>query len=56
MHKDASQIQLHLESYIDICSVDSRTPPQSKSAIGNLIQTGALCVGQLFEFHAFFES
>lgn len=42
VHENASQIQLHLETNIDICSINCRTPPQSEPTIGNLVQTGPL--------------
>lgn len=34
-----------------IGSVDSRRPPQSKSSVGDLVQTRSLGIGQLFPFH-----
>jgi hypothetical protein len=48
VHEDASKIQLYLESDVNIGAIDSRRPPQRKSTIRDLRQTGALCVGQLF--------
>jgi hypothetical protein len=39
MHENTSQIQLYLETDVDIGTVDSRTPPKRESTIGNLVQT-----------------
>ena len=36
--------------------IDGWGPPQGKSSIRNLVQTGSLCVGQLFVLHGFFET
>ena len=46
VHKDTSQIQLDLETNIDIGTIDRRRPPQRETTVRNLVQTGALSVGQ----------
>ena len=38
-HEDTSQIQLDLETDIDISSIDGWTPPESETSIRNLIKT-----------------
>ena len=47
MHKNACQIQLHLEPHIHIGTVDGGGPPQRKTPVGDLVQTRPLCIGQL---------
>ena len=54
--EDARQIELHLETNVDVGSVDSRRPPKRESTIWNLVETGTLCVRELLEFHALFET
>lgn len=56
VHEDARQVQLHLEAYVDVGSVDGWRPPQRKTPIGNLVQTGTLGVGQLLVLHRLFET
>ena len=51
VHEDACQIQLHLEADIHVGSVDCRAPPECESAIGDLVQPGALCISQLLVLH-----
>ena len=51
VHEDTSQIQLHLETDVYIGTIDSWTPPKSKSTIGDLVQTGALSVRKLLVSH-----
>lgn len=56
VHKDTRKIQLHLETDINVGTINRGTPPERKSTIRNLIQTGALGVCQLLVPHRFFES
>ena len=56
MHKDTSQIKLDLETDIYIGTVDSWTPPERESTIGNLIQTGPLCVREFLVSHRLLET
>ena len=56
VHENARQIELHLETDVDVGSVDRRRPPQREATIGDLIQTGSLGVGQLLVLHRLFES
>lgn len=56
LHEDTSKIKLHLETNIDVCTIDGRAPPESESTIGNLVKTGALSVGQLLVSHRLLEA
>ena len=56
MHENARQIQLDLEIYIHIGTIDGRWLPQSKMTIPNLIQTGTLSIGQFFVLHGLFKT
>jgi len=56
VHKDTSQIELDLETDVYVGTVDSRTPPEGKSTIRNLIQTGPLCVREFLISHRLFET
>ena len=38
-HEDAGQIQLDLETDIDVCTIDCRTPPQRETTVGYLVET-----------------
>ena len=51
VHEDSGQIQLHLETDVDVGAVDCRRPPQGETTIGNLVQAGSLSVGQLLVLH-----
>ena len=46
MHENVRQIQLDLEIYMHMGTIDGRWPPQSKMTIPNLIQTETLSIGQ----------
>jgi len=39
VHENTSQVELDLETNIDIGTVDSRRPPEGKSTVGNLVQS-----------------
>ena len=54
--EDTRQIKLHLETNIDVGSVNSRGPPKRETSVGDLIETGTLGVRELLEFHALFET
>lgn len=56
VHENSRQVELHLETDVDIGAVDGWRPPQRKSTVGNLVQTGALGVCQLLVFHRLFEA
>ena len=56
MHENTRQIELDLESNVNVSTIDSWRPPQRETTVGNLSQTGSLGVGQLFELHTLFES
>lgn len=51
VHENTSQIELDLETNVDIGSVDGGRPPHSESTIGNLRKTGTLGVSQSLVFH-----
>lgn len=48
MHEDTRQIQLNLETNVDICAVNCWGPPKSETTVRNLIQTTTLGIGQFF--------
>jgi hypothetical protein len=50
-HEDASQIQLDLETNVDIGTVDRRTPPKCEPTIWNLVQTRTLGIGKFLISH-----
>jgi len=51
VHEDPGEVQLHLETNVDIGSVDSGGPPQREPPVGNLVEPRALSVSQFFELH-----
>lgn len=55
-HENTGQIQLYLEADVDICTIDSWTPPKCKATIGDLVETRALGVGKLLVTHRLFET
>ena len=52
VHEDACQVQLHLESHVHIRTIDGGRPPQREAPVGDLVQPGALRVGELLVLHA----
>ena len=56
VHEDTSQVKLHLETDINVGTIDGRTPPERESTVRNLIETGALRVRQLLVSHRLLES
>ena len=56
VHEDTSQIELHLETDVNICAINCWAPPQSEPTVRNLVQTGPLSVGQLFVSHGLLET
>ena len=56
VHEDTSQVKLHLETDINVGTIDGRTPPERESTIRDLIETGALRVRQLLVSHRLFKS
>ena len=55
-HENTSQVQLHLETNVDVRAIDSRAPPESESTIRNLVQTGTLSIGELLVSHGLLEA
>lgn len=47
MHENSRQVQLNLETNVDIGTIDRWRPPERKSTVWNLRQTGTLGVGEL---------
>lgn len=56
VHEDAGQIELDLETNIHVGTIDGRTPPERKSTVGDLVQTGPLCIRELLVPHRLFET
>ena len=46
MHEYSRQVKLHLEANVDACTVDRGTPPEGEATIGDLVETGTLCIGE----------
>ena len=55
-HEDARQIELNLETSVDVRAIDRRRPPQSETTIGDLVKTGSLRVRELLVSHRLFET
>lgn len=51
--ENTGQIKLHLETDVDVGTVDGRTPPQGETTIGNLVKSGTLGVRQFLVLHGF---
>ena len=47
VHKDSSQVQLNLESYVHVGAINCWRPPQREAAVGDLVQAAPLGVCQL---------
>ena len=56
VHEDTRQIKLDLETDIDVGTVDSWTPPERKSTIRNLVQTGPLSIREFLISHRLLET
>ncbi|KAH0925107.1 hypothetical protein HID58_017363 [Brassica napus] len=56
MHEHSRQVQLHLETQVNIRPVNRRRPPESESSIRNLVKTRPLCVRQLLVLHRLLET
>lgn len=56
MHEDTCEIQLYLETHVNIGPVDCGRPPESESSVGNLVKTRSLSVCELLVFHRLFEA
>ena len=51
VHEHSREIELDLETDVNIGSVDGRGPPHGETSIGDLRKTRSLSVGKLFKFH-----
>lgn len=56
MQEDTGQIQLDLEPNVNVGSINRGRPPKGEATVRDLVKTGALGVGELLEFHRFFEA
>jgi len=56
MHEDAGEVELNLKADVDIGAVDCRRPPQREATVRDLIETGALRIGQLLVLHRLLEA
>ena len=56
VHEDAGQVELHLEADVDVGAVDRRRPPEREAPVGDLVETGALRVGELLVLHRLLEA
>jgi hypothetical protein len=50
------QIQLDLETDVDIGSVDCGTPPKSEPTVWNLVETRPLSIGEFLVLHRLFKT
>lgn len=51
VHENTRKIQLHLETNINVRSINGRRPPHGETSVWNLRKTRSLGVGQFFELH-----
>ena len=51
VHEDAGEVELDLEADVDVGAVDGRRPPEGEAPVGDLVEAGALGVGQLLVLH-----
>ena len=56
VHEDTCQIKLNLETDVYVGTIDSWTPPQGKSTVRDLIQTGSLGVCKFLVSHRLLET
>jgi hypothetical protein len=56
VQENTREIELDLETDVDVGSIDGWRPPQSEATVGNLVQTGTLGVGEFLELHGLFET
>ena len=56
VHEDSGEVELDLEADVDVGTVDRGRPPESEPPVRNLVQTGALRIGQLFVLHRLLEA
>ena len=56
MHEYTGQVELYLETNVDVCSIDRQAPPQHETTIRNLVETRTLHVGELLVSHWLFET
>jgi hypothetical protein len=64
-HRDDTRLYTHmyiisiytdLEAHIDVGAVDGGGPPEREAAVGDLVETGPLRLGQLLVLHRLLEA
>ena len=56
VHEDTSQIQLDLETDVDVRAIDRRAPPERESTVRDLVKTRPLRVRELLVPHRLLEA
>ena len=56
IHEYTSQVELYLETNIDIRWIDRWAPPQHETMVRNLVETRTLRVGELLVSHRLFKT
>ena len=56
VHENSCQVELDLETNIDVGPVDRRGPPKRETSVWNLIETRSLGMGQLLVLHGLLEA
>ena len=56
VHENASQVELDLETHVDIGTIDGRTPPEREATIRDLVETRSLRIRELLVSHGFLET
>ena len=56
VHENTRQIELYLETDVDVGTIDCGTPPERETTGGNLVQTGTLGIRELLVSHGLFET
>ena len=56
VHEDTSEIELDLETNVDVRTVDGRTPPEREPTVRDLVKTRPLRVRELLVPHRFLEA
>ena len=56
VHEDTRQVQLDLETDVDVGTIDGWTPPEREATVRNLVETRPLRVRQLLVTHRLLEA
>lgn len=54
--EDTSEIELDLESNVDVGTINRWAPPKREAPVGDLRETGTLSIREFLEFHRLLES